>query len=98
FAATGETVLFETAFGPAWLVRIAASAALVLVAAAWPRPWPLLLLATLLLASEGWIGHGAGGGIRHCVSQMLHLLAAGAWLGGLPPLPRTLAGGVRSAP
>jgi putative copper resistance protein D len=55
--------------------------------------WPGLralqaVAAALLIASLAFIGHaGATPGLAgrvHLISDMLHLLAAGAWLGGLP--------------
>src|SRR5258708_268851 len=95
FATTGEIVLFETAFGPAWLMRLVACVGLAVAATLWPRPWPLLLLATVLLGSEGGIGHAATGGAGHSISQVVHLLSAGAWLGGLPPPAPALAEGTR---
>jgi putative copper resistance protein D len=95
FVATGETVLFETAFGPAWLVRLAAAATLLAAAAVWPHLFLLVGLATILLGSEGWIGHAAVGGVGHRISQLLHLFSAAAWLGGLPTLARALADGAR---
>jgi len=48
------------------------------------------LLAGALLATLGWAGHAAAeqGGDRvvHLCADAAHLLAAGAWLGALPPL------------
>jgi len=44
----------------------------------------------LLLLSLGWVGHAVEGQgatkLVHEINQMLHLLAAGLWLGGLLPL------------
>src|SRR5579871_396801 len=55
FLSTGATVLFATAFGPAWLVRLAAAAALVAAAALRPSRLLLVILAAVLLGSESWI-------------------------------------------
>jgi putative copper resistance protein D len=95
FVTTGQTVLFETAFGPAWLVRLVAAVTLIGMAAVWPHLFLLLGCATILLGSEAWLGHAAVGGIGHRISQLLHLFSAGAWLGGLPTLARALADGAR---
>jgi putative copper resistance protein D len=53
-----------------------------------------VLLSALILVSLAFVGHaaagqGAAGGIRKAV-MALHLLAAGAWLGGLPSLALAL--------
>jgi copper resistance protein D len=56
------------------------------------------LAALLLLASLGWVGHAAmddGGGVAHEINQMVHLIAAGLWLGGLAPLGILLGRAVR---
>jgi putative copper resistance protein D len=48
------------------------------------------VLSFLLLVSLGWVGHAVEGkGVAklvHQINQMVHLLAAGLWLGGLTPL------------
>jgi len=50
----------------------------------------ILVLSLLLLVSLGWVGHAVEGqgvvGLVHQINQMVHLLAAGLWLGGLVPL------------
>lgn len=82
-------VLRETFFGQVWTWHLAANAAL-LVALCLPlsadnplRP----LLGGALLASLAPVGHGAmldgWAGIGLMFNQGLHLLCAGAWLGGL---------------
>ena len=83
-----------TPFGIAMLVRgLAAIAALVLCRAS--RPGSLLWVAlsglgAVALASFAWTGHGAAtegpGALPHLVSDVLHLLAAGVWLGALAAL------------
>jgi len=85
-------VAFETAFGRVWLWRMALALVLVgAVATGRHDRWPFVTLAAgLLLASLGLVGHaamiagGAGGADR--LNHAAHLLCAGAWLGGLPPL------------
>ncbi|HZP19970.1 MAG TPA: copper homeostasis membrane protein CopD [Bauldia sp.] len=95
--ATIRLILFETSFGAAWLFRFAALLLFLLVAAIRPKPLALVAVATLLLAGEAWIGHAAaGGGVQRLV-QIVHLLAAGAWLGGLLPLALVLRDGARRA-
>jgi putative copper resistance protein D len=50
----------------------------------------ILGLSLLLLVSLGWVGHALEGEgaarLVHQINQMVHLLAAGLWLGGLVPL------------
>lgn len=94
-----ETVLEGTLFGRAWTVRAVLALAL---AALWlsARAGRVLqdrftgalaaVLAGGFLVGLAWAGHantesGADGAIHH-LSDALHLLAAGAWLGGLAPL------------
>ncbi len=57
------------------------------------RVWysALLHLGALLLISQAWLGHAAEGGAGLYGAIMItvyaiHVLAAGAWVGGLPPL------------
>jgi putative copper resistance protein D len=95
FVSTGETVLFATAFGPAWLARLAAAAALLAAAALWPSRLLLVALAAVLLGTESFIGHAAVGGTGHRIAELAHILSAAAWLGGLLPLARALATGMR---
>jgi putative copper resistance protein D len=66
----------------------------VIVALPWHnRVWfaALLLVGAALLISQAWLGHAAEGGAGLYGALMIaaysvHLLAAGAWVGGLPPL------------
>jgi putative copper resistance protein D len=96
---TAGVVLTETRFGEDWLLRLAGAVLLgvLLVARRARRPridaaarWASLMLAALLLASLAWAGHGAAtagaAGDLHLAGDLLHLLAAGTWLGTLPPL------------
>ena len=96
------TVGSETRFGQISLVRLAAAALLaaslpMLKRAANPRPWGAgaVVLAIAVLIGPAWTGHaGATPGIAGefpLAADALHLLAAGAWLGGLPPLAMLLA-------
>ena len=89
--ATLGLVLFNTRFGHLVLVR----AALLLVAFpllggySWRLPAALALTGAAL-AMQGGMAHagavGAVAGDELLLSEALHLLAAGAWLGGLLPL------------
>jgi putative copper resistance protein D len=90
------TVLNETTFGSVWMARmvLAVIVSVTAVRPAWKatagRDLIMALLAAVLLASlaatghaqieEGWMS------LVHIGSDAAHLLAAGAWLGGLVPL------------
>jgi putative copper resistance protein D len=85
-----EGVLVDTAFGAVWQWRLAIALAL-LAALALGRHGPstfTTLFSALLLASLCLVGHSSmqqgGVGALHRGNHALHLLAAGAWLGGLP--------------
>lgn len=84
-------VLTDTAFGQLWGWRLGL-VALFLVVLALRRHdrWPLVAVASaLLLASLGLAGHAimqtGHVGALHRGNDALHLLAAGAWVGGLFP-------------
>ena len=89
-------VLGATAFGAVWSLRLGLLAALGLLT--WRRPGAVaahLTLAGFSLASLGLVGHAAmetgWPGAAHRAVHAVHLLAAGAWLGGLPPFLACLA-------
>ncbi|MCG2841470.1 copper homeostasis membrane protein CopD [Sandaracinobacter sp. RS1-74] len=85
-------VLTETPVGWALLARILA---LAILCAAVHAPWAfrgagitiLALIAAIPVASLAWSGHGAASegltGMVHLVGDILHLLAASAWIGAL---------------
>lgn len=82
------TVLTETRFGWVWSVRFVL-ALLLAGCIGWPRVAAIrVLLAATFLALLALTGHaGAARGIAgdfHLVSDIAHVLAAGAWLGALP--------------
>ena len=93
------TVLSQTTFGRAWLVRLVLACAL---AATLPAllsrrdhrsPWLEITAAGLAAAFAGalaWSGHAAGGlgdeAVIHPAADVLHLIAAAAWVGALLPL------------
>lgn len=94
-------VLAGTAFGQAWTARLVVLAVLAAVLATAPRNAAADLacaaLGAAFAAGLAFAGHAAGSGDAvHLVSDMLHAVAAGAWLGALVPLVMLL-GGVRRA-
>jgi putative copper resistance protein D len=87
-------VLATTTVGQMW-IGAAIGAVLLIVALALPRRiWLTAIAAAIALASAALTGHAAieegALGIAHRANDALHLLAAGAWLGGLVPLAMAL--------
>jgi putative copper resistance protein D len=90
-------ILTSMSAGMAWVVRIAALVT-VLVAVGIRSPTAMHVIAVagsaLALASLAWTGHGAmdsgSRGVVHASADVVHLLAAGAWLGGLLALALSL--------
>jgi putative copper resistance protein D len=91
------TVLNETTFGRVWTARMLLAVIVLGVistrfaSTAGPQPdWILPFLTGALLASLAGVGHSqieeGVAGVIHVTSDAAHLLAAGAWLGGLLPL------------
>ena len=91
------SVLRDTVFGKVWTARmILAAIAIGLIWSGFgspPKPRRGLFVAVLaaaLLVSLAGVGHSqveeGGAGAIHVLSDAAHLLAAGAWLGGLVPL------------
>jgi putative copper resistance protein D len=81
-------VLADTRFGIVWCARLLLALLFGLLLL-WPALGTIQLAAAAgIMALPALIGHaGATPGIAgdiHLVSDMVHLLAAGAWLGGLP--------------
>jgi copper resistance protein D len=88
-------VLTDTGFGHAWALHLALSAALVAVVAFSRAGWAAMsLVSAALLASLGLVGHAAmqtgAEGVLHRADHAIHLLAAGAWIGGLVPFAMCL--------
>lgn len=87
----------ETSFGPIWILRLAVLVALVLVVASSSKAKTALCacLSGAGLASQAWLGHAAMRTGTELVSELLsymaHVLAAGAWIGGLLPLASLVA-------
>jgi putative copper resistance protein D len=82
------SVLVDTGFGQAWILRLILAAALVALACARPRNWAAVaVVAGLSLASLALVGHAAMraglAGMGQRANDAMHLLAAGGWLGGL---------------
>ena len=87
-----QMMVLETDVGLAWALRMTALAIVVIR----PGLWPASLAGAIALASLAWSGHGAmdEGWLRfwHFLSDILHLLAAGAWLGALLALVLMVSG------
>jgi putative copper resistance protein D len=97
-----STVLGDTSFGKVWIARLILT--IVLIVVIWnrfdsesnPRSNVIVpVLAAALLISLAGVGHsqveeGFAGAV-HVISDAGHLLAAGAWLGGLIPLVLVLS-------
>ena len=91
------TVLNETTFGSVWMARMLLAVIVLGVTSrrfastAGPRPDRIMpFLTAALLATLAGVGHSqieeGVAGVIHVTSDAAHLLAAGAWLGGLLPL------------
>jgi copper resistance protein D len=85
------TVLRDTSFGQVWLVRLGLFAVLVVLTtrhlSKHSHDWAIVCLAALLLASLALVGHTQTSDgtlwVAHISADAAHLLATGAWLGGL---------------
>lgn len=95
-------VVTQTRFGADWLIRAALIVALAICLAVQARTrkhtagWAGLLASAAFIAPLAWAGHGAATedvpfDAIHLPADILHLLAAGAWLGALLPLVMLLA-------
>lgn len=92
-----QMMLLETDVGLAWALRMIA----LIVVLVQPGKWLASMAGAVALSSLAWSGHGAmdEGWLRlwHFLSDILHLLAAGAWLGGMLALVLLTRGGVDDA-
>ncbi|HEY4344976.1 MAG TPA: copper homeostasis membrane protein CopD [Parvibaculum sp.] len=83
-------VVTDTYFGHLWAVRLTISLMLMLLVQALPSRSAYGVvtgLAAIFLGSLALTGHALmDNGWLHPLSQMVHLLAGGAWIGALPPL------------
>lgn len=101
-AATVTMMITQTPMGSAWQARMVALLLVLFIAAmmggrksdTWPGP--AALGAGMALASLAWTGHGAAGegatGMVQLSADIVHLLAAGLWLGALAALSTLLFG------
>lgn len=83
-------VITDTRFGLVWCARLGLALLLGLLMP-WPSTrWLQIATAVALLALPALVGHAGAtpglGGDLHLASDLLHLLAAGAWLGSLAAL------------
>ena len=99
---TLRVFFLETPFGGPAALRLVLLAALLGVAmlplAEATRAAVLLPLAAMLLVSQAWFGHAADGGPHATVTILayaVHVVAAAAWVGSLPPLTGMLGRYVR---
>jgi copper resistance protein D len=88
-------VLTDSAFGPAWAMHLVLATVLVAVVAFSRAGWAATsLVSAALLASLGLVGHAAmqtgAEGALHRANHAIHLMAAGAWIGGLVPFAMCL--------
>lgn len=92
--ATLRSIVGETAIGSAWIVRMAAVAAAFTFTLMLKRTQSgrlvhlgLLLSTSLAIATLVWTGHAGATegplGTAHKVSDIVHLLAASIWIGGI---------------
>ena len=89
-------MISETPMGKAWAVRMVALFATLAIATVMggrkSPTWLVLVSAgsATALASLAWTGHGAASegaaGMRQLIADIVHLLAAGAWIGALAAL------------
>ena len=97
----------DTSFGPAWIAHLALFALALLVGVtlrrnSWtarPQAFGLAIVAAGVLVSQALIGHAAaamGSPLPGAAVHAIHLLASGAWIGGLVPLGLVLLGARRA--
>ena len=88
---TGRAILFETPIGTAWLIRMVALFAALFAALSSrsneSRIVAVTLAGAVALSSLVWTGHAGASegvlGLAHKASDILHMLAAAIWLGGI---------------
>ena len=104
------TVITQTDFGHVWIVRLVLLGLLVValfpmratlfIESLWPKFFAVFLTAGLV-GTLAWAGHAAVGsgseGAIHLTADILHLLAAAAWVGALVPLALLLEAVVRNS-
>ena len=81
------TMISDTPMGAAWSVRMATLALIAISLVVTGHPVVPTLLGAIALGSLAWTGHGAAGegdsGTIRLLGDLVHLLAAAAWLGAL---------------
>jgi putative copper resistance protein D len=89
------SVLTNTRFGTVWMARLALALLLALLLLRPALRWLQLAAVAALIALLALIGHAGAmpgpAGELHLASDLVHLIAAGAWLGGLPALAMLLS-------
>jgi putative copper resistance protein D len=108
---TVATVLLQTRFGHVWQWNLVAAAIVLCATFAsakiqYAKSWTALVvgLSAFLIATSAWTGHAVMdsglSGVIHPLVQVVHVLAAAAWLGSLPALGFALhsAGKVEAGP
>ena len=94
------SVLTETTFGHAWLVRFGLALLIAVLlgrfdpAGGWrtrAESTAGALLCAAFIAGLAWAGHGAAGSLIETLGDSAHLVAAGGWLGGLVPFVMVMA-------
>lgn len=95
-------IILDTVPGTGFLARTAvliAAAALAFARSRWLTGWLVAAAAASALATLAWTGHAAVteglSGTLHRLSDIVHLLAAGAWIGALAMLLRALVSPIR---
>jgi copper resistance protein D len=96
---TAWTLLTQTQFGTIWQLRLACALALAALLMALNNQGPrrsavpegiVLVLGIVFIGTLAWSGHGGAtpgaAGYVHTCADILHLVAAAAWVGGLVPL------------
>jgi putative copper resistance protein D len=95
-----RSVLTETTFGHAWLVRFGLALLIAVVlgrfepAGGWRtrvESTTAALLCAAFIAGLAWAGHGAAGSLIETLGDSAHLVAAGGWVGGLVPFAMVMA-------
>lgn len=94
-----QTVLLDTGFGHAWLVRLGLIALLIATVALSQDygSFAMVAASALVVASLGPVGHAAMESgvmaVLHAFNHAAHLTTAGLWVGGLVPLAAVLGQG-----
>jgi putative copper resistance protein D len=107
-AETTWTLLTQTQFGAVWQLRFACAIVLAALLFASMRRGPqrsvfhgAAVVGAVFVGTLAWSGHGGATpgntGTVHTAADILHLIAAAAWIGGLVPLVMLLRLALRTA-